>query len=246
MPNLFEQAAQPRIEYRPIPRKICAPSARRIGEYDHCPDCGSYKMKVAGKCQYCWSAHLHPPEDQGIYEIEGEPSRRIPLIRGLYALVDVTKYDSLRRWTLCIDVCDGRFYASSRCQFIDLDGIEKTARVKLHDIILGTPRSSFVDHWNRNTLDNRWSNLRACTSRENAFNTLRSVGVSGYIGVWPSHKRWVSFLKADEKRHYLGTFDTAIEGAVARDIAALKYHGEFAVLNFPEHIEEYRRELEAQ
>jgi hypothetical protein len=234
MPDLNEQVVQPRIEYKPIPRKICIPPARRIGEYNRCPDCDSYKKKAAAKC---------PPEDLEIYEIESTPARRIPLTRGLYSFVDSDLYASLTRWQLCIDICDGRFYASGRCRFVDLDGVEKTARIRLHDIILGTPSSCFVDHWNRNTLDNRRLNLRPCTSRQNVFNAKRQIGVSGYIGTWPSGNRWSAYLKADGIRRYLGTFDTAIEAAIARDLAAVRYHGEFAVLNFPERIEEYRAEL---
>lgn len=33
---------------------------------------------------------------------------------------------------------------------------------------------------------------------------------------------------------YVGTFDTPLEAAIARDEAARRIYGEFAVLNFPE------------
>ena len=46
--------------------------------------------------------------------------------------------------------------------------------------------------------------------------------------------RWKSSIKAGGKSIWLGRFDTKEEAARAYDVAAIKHHGEFSKLNFPE------------
>lgn len=56
---------------------------------------------------------------------------------------------------------------------------------------------------------------------------------SGYKGVnW--HKQSEKFratIQIDGRKIHIGSYDTAEKAAVAYDEAALKYHGEFAVIN---------------
>lgn len=68
-----------------------------------------------------------------------------------------------------------------------------------------------VDHINGIKDDNRWSNLREATNRENSQNidTFRS-NTSGYNGVYlnKSAGKWVAHIKDNGKYHYLGLYDT--------------------------------------
>lgn len=73
--------------------------------------------------------------------------------------------------------------------------------IKLHRLITNCPYNKVVDHINHNTLDNRKSNLKVCTTFENQQN-LRS-NKSGVIGV---HKRirnnritWVGKISKENK-----------------------------------------------
>lgn len=122
----------------------------------------------------------------------------------------------------------------------------------LTHLIMNPPRGMVVDHINGNTLDNRRCNLRVCTHAENARNnTLIKTTTTGYKGVHcakanGSKKPWRSRIKYNYKEIQLGTFDTKQEAAEAYDIAALKYFGEFAKLNFPNKLNEYMNQLAAQ
>lgn len=138
-----------------------------------------------------------------------------------------------------IDLCDceqvkkRRWWRDKRSGYFvtSLDG----RLYYLHRFLL-LDREGFVcDHRNRDKADNRRSNLRYATPKENARN--RSIGrnnTSGYIGVcWHvRQKKYVTAIKVNNRTVNLGSFHTAEDAARARDKAALYYFGSFANLNF--------------
>ena len=94
-----------------------------------------------------------------------------------------------------------------------------------------------VDHINMCFRDNRIENLREATYSENLRNTRKlKSGHSSYKGVTLDKRRnkWVSRIKLDDKRLYLGEFNSEIEAAKKYDEFALKYFGKFANINFKE------------
>jgi len=84
----------------------------------------------------------------------------------------------------------------------------------LHVAIMHPPSGIEVDHRNRNTLDNRRSNLRLCTHAQNAQNLSQSIrNTSGYRGVSFDKRsgRWDARGYVNGKQYWLGYFDTPEE-----------------------------------
>jgi hypothetical protein len=109
----------------------------------------------------------------------------------------------------------------------------KTKSLSLHRYLTNANKSDMIDHINRNTFDNRKSNLRLCNKSENACNAGKSLAnKSGYKGVsWDKKKEnWRAYIVKNNKQYYLGNF-TNIENAYgAYCKAAEELHGEFARL----------------
>ncbi|NTW70666.1 MAG: hypothetical protein HGA49_00275 [Eubacteriaceae bacterium] len=108
--------------------------------------------------------------------------------------------------------------------------------VPMHRILVRNSTQLVVDHISRNRLDNRRSNLRLCTQQENSFNqTLPRNNSTGHIGVSFMKKANVfeAYIHLNNKKHHLGLYKNLKDAVMVRDIAAQKYFGEFANLNYP-------------
>jgi hypothetical protein len=88
-------------------------------------------------------------------------------------------------------------YAARTTQVVRGDGRRSSTTLYMHRVIAGFPSDVEVDHKNRNGLDNRRSNLRPATHRQNLENVKGGYGVSGVRGVvWDKKKkRWRAQLK---------------------------------------------------
>jgi hypothetical protein len=105
----------------------------------------------------------------------------------------------------------------------------------LHRHLMGAKMGEFVDHANGDTLDNRRSNLRICTKRQNQQNSRKRQTWGGkptksnLKGAYRGKTgRWFSHIRTPVGKVYLGAFDTDTEAHAAYVEAAKKYHGEFA------------------
>jgi hypothetical protein len=96
---------------------------------------------------------------------------------------------------------------------------KKSVHFRLHRILLGlTDPKIQVDHINGNRIDNRRENLRIVTNAINSRNkTVPSKSNTGYYGVSFKKKqnKYRTYIFYNYKQIYLGTYDTAEEGALA-------------------------------
>lgn len=109
--------------------------------------------------------------------------------------------------------------------------------IYLHRFILGLSSGDpVVDHRNGDGRDNRKSNLRMCTKRQNQWNHFKHTNnTSGFKGVyWQINRnKWNASITVNRSKTHIGTYDSKIDAAIAYDNAARDHFGEFARLNFP-------------
>ena len=108
------------------------------------------------------------------------------------------------------------------------------SRVRLHRFIIDAPDDLQVDHVNIIKTDNRKSNLRLATSKENRRNEgLRKDNTTGAKGVSYDKQcnKYAAYINVEWGKIHLGYYCTVLEASKAYDRAAEKYFGEFARLN---------------
>jgi hypothetical protein len=158
----------------------------------------------------------------------------IPVGQGRYAIVDADDYERLAKYKWQVQSNGHTLYAY---RYSSRSGGKKSQRVWMHNEIIAIPEGLVCDHINRKGLDNRKANVRSATSSQNCCNRHRRVKTtSRYRGVSQDTRsnKWIAQIRANGRNIHLGVFDDEVEAAKTYDTAARKYHGEFAVLNFPD------------
>lgn len=98
-------------------------------------------------------------------------------------------------------------------------------------LMTGSWPTKEIDHIDGDGWNNRWSNLREVTHRENGKNLkIKNTNTTGVAGVSlaKNKRKFRSRIMVDYKEIYLGVFDTVEEAATVRKKAEKKYYGEFA------------------
>ncbi|MCE7699722.1 MAG: HNH endonuclease [Methanobacterium paludis] len=107
------------------------------------------------------------------------------------------------------------------------DGKAKRKTIIMHRLIMGAPKGMVVDHINHNGLDNRKSNLRVVTHRQNMQNR-KNKGTSNYPGVHfkKENHKWVARIRIGKEMKYLGIFDNERTAAKKYEEAVREMVGE--------------------
>lgn len=174
---------------------------------------------ISGHNSY-FNALPRPPIRFG--EVEGEPVAYLPLTQGFETIVDSSE---TKLFPLHL------YYRKGYAQ-VTIGGLS----LRLHALIFNAPNGLEPDHENRNSLDNRLSNLRPATREQNTYNQgPRKDHPTGYKGVTllPSGK-YRSRIRVGGKQENLGLHGESVSAAIAYDKAAVRLCGEYAYLNFPE------------
>ena len=160
--------------------------------------------------------------------------KKIPLKNELEILVDDEDYDTIskhywRAWNSGVKVRDV-YYA------VRQEGIDPNRKTFLmHRVIMNAKEGEEIDHINGNGLDNRKSNLRKVTRRENSQNHHFNR-YSNFVGVTydkrPNIKsHWLSRIRIDGTSYHLGAFKNEKDAAKAYDFKLIELG--LKPINFP-------------
>lgn len=152
--------------------------------------------------------------------------KKLPLSKNKIALVDVEDFERLSKFNWICSSTTSTFYAfrwTPRKQY-------KRNRVYLHQEIMGC---KFIDHVNRNGLDNRKKNLRKCSPSQNQANrkskVTSSLKLKGVFKIkYKTKNPYRANLQHKGVMYYLGVYPTAKQASEAYMKKAKEIHKEFA------------------
>ena len=86
----------------------------------------------------------------------------------------------------------------------------------LHQVILPTKKPLVIDHKDYDGLNNRRSNLRSITNRQNIENSRRNKDKYPGVDFFKRTEKWRSRIYYNEKHIHLGYFDTSVKAFKVR------------------------------
>ena len=168
--------------------------------------------------------------------------KTIELTQGYTALVDDENFKWLNQYNWCALHSGNNIYAYGR-----VNG----KLILMHRLILGIENQLEFqgDHINHDTLNNQECNIRIATNGQNQRNSKKRRTWGGrptssqFKGVsWDGgSQRWRVAAKLNNKRIYLGRYNTEVEAARSYNKFAKEHFGEFARLNKIEQPIKYKR-----
>lgn len=159
-------------------------------------------------------------------------AKLVPLAKGNYAKVSDEDYERVmfRDWCSTSPKNNKVVYAVTY-----ING----KQIPMHRFILNPPPELDIDHINHDGLDNTRPNMRFSSGQQNIWNTRpHRDNPFGYKGVKKRGDKWEAVIGFKGKQVLLGRFERIEDAAIAYDIAAKHYYGEFAYLNFPDYVPE--------
>jgi len=163
----------------------------------------------------------------------------IQLSQGFQTEIDDEDYEKLFTfWHISGEkfyfrICDSSWYYHCGYARTNRRKPKKQYQFFMHRLLCEQKPGIITDHIDQDKLNNRRSNLRSVTNRENTLNSRLIKGFSRFRGVSWNKRRsyWEAYIINNLKKTHLGRFDDEIEAAKVYNKAAKRFHGEFAQLN---------------
>jgi hypothetical protein len=154
----------------------------------------------------------------------------IELTQGRWAIVDAKHFDYINQWRW--QYSNGYARRSGQRNW-------KKFCISMHEVIAKRMGYDVVDHKFHSTLDNRESQLRPASFAQNQQNRRQHSHWRGrpvssrFKGVYwyKERKKWAAQIKVRGKRYPLGRYEVEEDAAIAYNVAAQIFFGEFAWLN---------------
>lgn len=122
----------------------------------------------------------------------------------------------------------------------------KNNTISLHQFIIKAEKGDVVDHKDGNTLNNRKSNLRKCTQKENVRNktVLQSNNTSGILGVYKDSRKehktnWIAEIRYNDIKIYLCAYINLEDAVYCRYYAEKLLFKEFRPTTYDKKIKPY-------
>ena len=151
--------------------------------------------------------------------------KEIELTQGKKSIVDDEDFEILSKF---------KWYASFNSKtFYAMRSFDGTTAL-MHREILRPEPGQIVDHKNGNGLDNRKSNLRVCSHKQNLMNRSKQKNnSSGYKGValMRDRNKWYASIKVNGKSISLGVYKEKEDAIKAYREASNKFFGEYDYFN---------------
>jgi len=163
--------------------------------------------------------------------VDGETAVVVPLQKGFFSIVSEQDAE-------LVQYISWRPYVSKRSRQTYVVGRPCGSQryVRMHRLIVGDVETD-IDHINLCALDNRRTNLRLASHSQNCANVfLRRHNSTGYKGVVIQNGHYAAQICANGRNRRLGKFNSAVEAALAYDLAAREAFGSFARTNFREEV----------
>lgn len=228
--------------YRRYESRFCSQACRRNRESRSCSICRVTVTRAKSNFSSAYTFCSRPCQDLWLLPQSQEAKRRkaasrrrtvdqpsdcrlINLTNDSYAVVDVEHYD----WLMC------SFWRRSDLGYATRDQAPRRMHRAIMERSLGRPltASEQVDHIDGDRLNNRRTNLRIATNRENGQNKRPVAGSSSYKGVYWLQRtgRWVADIKSSGSTIRIGSFINEVDAALAYDAATIQVFDDYAWLN---------------
>lgn len=201
-------------------------------------DCNSPEKLIlgtaltAGKIRSCGCLHREVASETAKTKISHGKKYNKYDLSGEYGIGYTTKgqefYFDLEDYDKIKDIC----WYINRGYLVGEDCSQTPSKtVRMHQIILPTEQDYIADHiFSDRKNDNRKSNLRVATQKENTRNRKMSRNnTSGHTGVSFSkrYKKWAAYIRFEDKQYHLGYFKQKKDAIAARKKAEKEMFGDF-------------------